>query len=265
MHGATHIKARSGVYQYDRRVPKHVREAFASLTPESLAQLPNDINAYFHHKIHIRFSLVTGDKKLAKTLGNQVDLKFDGLVSRFDAWLAQGAQPYDVLDADTVRALAQLWLRKELQEDEARRLDPSQVQYLEHQELGLYHMEPYLQTLLALGGADKRDAFVVRTANELLREYQISLDPQSSSYALLHRELVMGLLKIYEVTKNHNAGLAVSTHPAPGPDLSRLLKGPLTSEAANEESASSTPRLGDISGSRLTRRVRLDRHLAHAH
>lgn len=107
MHGATHIKVRSGVYQYDRRVPKHIREAFASLTPERLAQLPDDINAYFNHKIHIRFSLATGDKKLAKTLGNQADLKFDGLVSRFDAWLAQGAQTYDVLDADTL----QMWHR----------------------------------------------------------------------------------------------------------------------------------------------------------
>ncbi len=139
MHGATHIKARSGVYQYDRRVPKHICEAFASLTPERFKQLPDDINAYFNQKTHIRYSLATSDKKRAKTLGNQADFKFDGLVSRFDAWLAQGAQTYDVVDADTVRALAQLWLRRELQEDEERRLDPEQAFYLEHHEIAMYH------------------------------------------------------------------------------------------------------------------------------
>ena len=164
------------------------------------------------------------------------------LVSRFDEWLAQGAQTYDVVDANTVRALAQQWVRKELQLDEERRLDPEQAFFLEHHEIAMYHMEPDYQALLALGGADKRDAHVVKTGDDLLREYQIRLDPQSSSYALLHRELVMGLLKVYEVAKHRNAGRVMSTHQAPEVDLSHLLKEPSNRQATHHSNVPAAPR-----------------------
>jgi len=214
MYGASHIAPRNGVYQFSRRIPKDIVEGIKALPPEARARLPEELFTYLA-KDFVRFSLRTRDKATAKSLGTKADFEFDTTVQRVKEWLARGENSYDVVDPDLIRAIAQRWVSQELKEDDEKRLDSSNAYDLIHVEKGLYMMELDFQKALSVDGADMRDAVAIGIVRDLQTQYQLRLDPGGSLYAPLHREVLLGYLKIYEVVKRRNAGKLAPTPIAP--------------------------------------------------
>lgn len=218
MHGASHIAPRSGVFQFSRRIPKNIVEALKALPPDARTRLPDEFKTYFA-KEFVRFSLKTRDKAAAKSLGTKADFEFDTKVQRLKEWLARGENSYDVVDPDLIRAIAQRWVSQELKEDDEKRLHPDNAHDLRHHEKGLYMLELDFQKALSVDGAVLRDPVASATVQDIQTLYQLRLDPNGTGYALLHREVLLGYLSLYDVIKRRNAGQVAPTPVAPQIDL----------------------------------------------
>jgi hypothetical protein len=214
MHGASHIAPRNGVYQFSRRIPKDIVEGLKLMPPEARARLPEEFCAYFA-KDFVRFSLKTRDKAAAKALGTKADFEFDTKIQRVKEWLARGENSFDVVDQDLIRAIAQRWVSQELKDDDEKRLHPENAHDLRHHEKGLYMMELDFQKALSVDGAVMRDPVASATVHDIQKLYQLRLDPNGTGYALLHREILLGYLTLYDVIKRRNAGQVAPTPAAP--------------------------------------------------
>lgn len=211
MNGASHLLDRNGTYYFQRRVPDFVVGVLSGLDAEQEASLSPELIGYFKGKKFIRQSLKTKDKKRAGRLCNEEDFKFDNYLSKLEQWAKSGAPVSDTVSTETLKGIAQVWLTRELQADDDRRLAGISKEALNREEVGLDWLESEFRDSLVTAGEKTRVPQVERIADELLQEFQIILNRQEKPYEILHRELVKGFLHLSTAIRQRNNGEPVET------------------------------------------------------
>ena len=141
MNGASHLLDRNGTYYFQRRVPDFVINLFSGLTEDQEKNISPELVGYFKDKKFIRLSLKTKDKKKAIPLCIEQDFKFSSYIGKLEQWAATGSNAFDSVSTETLKGIAQVWLTRELQADDDRRLAGVSMATLERESEGLYYLE----------------------------------------------------------------------------------------------------------------------------
>lgn len=213
MNGAAHLLVRAGTYYFNRRVPDHLVSFFSD--PDNVDKVSPELASYFAGNIQVRYSLKTKDKATAKRLCIEEDFKFSSYQSKVEQFIKDGTSTYDSASNETIRAIAQTWLTRALQDDEERRASGITRNHIEREEEGIDALEDNYREALAAGDTSRLVPRVEREADTLLEEFQIRLDKQSTSYAFLKRELTKATLHFFDVILDRNRGEIIDTPEAP--------------------------------------------------